>query len=365
MTMFNEKFWVGKRVLLTGHTGFKGSWMSHLLLRLGAEVSGYSLEPVQGENLYESSLLKSELSNEAIDDICNFSVLDSFFSSVRPEIVIHMAAQPLVLEGYNSPRTTFMTNVQGTVNVLDVCRRVNSVESILVVTTDKVYENNDQGSFFVETDRLGGKDPYSASKAACELVVSCFRESYFNKQNVSCTTARAGNVIGGGDWAKHRIIPDIMNARFSGEKVVIRSPTATRPWQHVLEPLTGYLRLLEQNNSRTLTKEESSYNLGPEPEAIRQVIEIVEAAAGYFGVGVTELADFCDETKSKDVREEALTLALDINRIKSAINYAPKWNFETGLNKTFNWYEQYNQGVHARRLVHQDIDQFMREDNAR
>ena len=282
------KFWHGKRVLLTGHTGFKGGWLALWLHRLGAHVIGISLPPTTSPNLFDLAKI-NELCDSHFCDIRNIEALTTLVSSAQPEVVFHLAAQPLVRHSYQKPAETFDTNVLGTAHLLDALRGLRSVKAVVMVTTDKVYRNNEWRWPYREDDILGGKDPYSASKAASEIVIASYRDSFLAEQGVAVASARAGNVIGGGDWSADRLIPDTVRSWQKSETLKIRRPNAIRPWQHVLEPLAGYLTLAEQ-----LWKNASlagAYNFGPPTQEVSTVRDVIELAQTAYGNGTVQYGD--------------------------------------------------------------------------
>ncbi|MDC8803470.1 CDP-glucose 4,6-dehydratase [Halomonas pacifica] len=342
-------FWHGKRVLLTGHTGFKGSWLGLWLSRLGAEVTGISLSPVTQPNLF--TLLSSDaFLDSRILDVRDASSVAKIVKSCSPEIVFHLAAQPLVRDSYQDPINTYSTNVQGTVNVLDACREVESCRVIVVVTTDKVYHNPGDSFPFRETDALGGHDPYSASKAACEIVVSSYREAFLKNRGIAVASARAGNVIGGGDWSRDRLIPDAVRAWEGSGSLHVRNPQSIRPWQHVLDPLWGYLEL-----ARSLwdcPQLPDSYNFGPNPHEAATVREVIEQACLAFPSGTTVWGEV-DQGP-----HEASWLALDNTRARTRLGVKPRWTLEKCLSQTMSWYRKYYEGESAGSLCENDIDAF-------
>ena len=346
MSMSDTGFWRGKRVLLTGHTGFKGSWLGLWLKEIGAQVSGLSLAPDTDPSLYQ--LLDGNPTDER--GICDIRDRDAVGKRVRathPQIVFHLAAQPLVRAGYRDPVGTYETNVQGTANLLDALRDVADLRSIVVVTTDKVYENPENGQAFVETDPLGGHDPYSASKAAAEIVTASYRSSFFAARNIGVATARAGNVIGGGDWADDRLIPDAIRAWSKGEKLAVRRPAAIRPWQHVLEPLYGYMLLAER-----LWHEPHSVramNFGPDHASAASVGDVLELARNAYGAGDVDLSDV------EEGPHEAGYLMLDSTRATRELGYHPRWNLDETLLKTMDWYRGLAKGEKAMDLCLKDI----------
>lgn len=327
----------GKRVLLTGHTGFKGSWMALVLQKLGATVIGYSLPPSTKPSHY--SLLNLDLKSY-YKNICNFDLLKNVIEIERPDIIFHLAAQPLVRYSYINPLETYHTNVIGTANVLEAAKFCDSIKSIVVITTDKCYENLNQETGYVETDRLGGYDPYSSSKACAEMVVSSYRNSFFNtkdyqvKHNTLIATARAGNVIGGGDWSDDRLIPDLIRSAIKGEYAKIRSPYATRPWQHVLEPIHGYLMIGQALLSGKIDFG-SSWNFGPYIEntlSVRQVLELSKT--------IWEDINF-EIKKEGNEPYEAKLLSLNINKSLLHLGWKPKWTNEESISKTIGWYKEF------------------------
>lgn len=333
--MIDRKFWEGKRVFLTGNTGFKGSWLSLWLLDLGANVKGYSLPPPTEPSLFVLSGLEKEMDWVEGDIRDNFKLKETLVK-FSPDIVIHMAAQPLVRESYNDPFTTYETNVMGTVSLLEAVRESKTVKSVVNVTTDKCYENKEWAWGYRENEPMGGYDPYSSSKGCAELVTSAYRQSFFNfneygkKHQVGLASARAGNVIGGGDFAKDRLIPDIVRAISKGEKVQIRSPQAIRPWQHVLEPLSGYLTLAQAlyNNGPKFAE---AWNFGPNDSdarpvewIVKKLIELIPNSKGY-------------EIENKPQPHEASYLKLDISKAKQNLNWKPCWSLETTLKKIVEW----------------------------
>lgn len=325
----------GRRVLVTGHTGFKGSWLALWLQELGAEITGIALDPETKPNHWD--LLKLPVRDIRLD-IRDAAQLADAVSKADPEFVFHLAAQPLVRRSYRAPLDTWSTNVVGTANLLDACRNVTGLQAIVVVTTDKVYRNNEWPWGYRENDVLGGHDPYSASKAAAELVVASYRESFFSAQNAPLiATARAGNVIGGGDWSDDRLIPDIVRATTRGESVEIRSPKATRPWQHVLECLAGYLLLGQRLQARDATFAEA-WNFGPDAADNRSVQEVLHAMRTYW-------PQFSWHTGNDTHPHEAGLLRLDSAKACSRLNWRPVWTLDEALEKTATWYQKKLSGV--------------------
>jgi CDP-glucose 4,6-dehydratase len=327
----------GKRVWLSGHTGFKGSWLSEWLLQLGAVVHGYALAPDTTPALFEQLGLAGRLEHE-IADIRDVEAVRRSVDSFRPDFVIHMAAQPLVRRSYVIPVETYETNVMGTINVLEALRAYHSSCSVVIVTTDKCYENHESGRAYEESDPLGGHDPYSSSKAMAEIATSAYRNSYFQKSPVRVASARAGNVIGGGDWAEDRIVPDAMRALNQGDKIRVRNPKAVRPWQHVLEPLGGYLTL-----AAGLTADASlatAFNFGPGPDSNRTVEDLVtEILKNRQGSS----EDACDPK----ALHEAKLLNLSISKAEQLLGWKPRWGFEETIQRTVSWYDQAHSNVEA------------------
>ena len=338
MKDFNN-IYKGKKVLVTGHTGFKGSWLSIWLKELGAEVIGYSLEPYTEKDLF----VLSKLSEKIIDirgDIRDRKHLREVFDRYQPEIVFHLAAQPLVRLSYDIPVETYETNLMGTINILEEIRNSQSVKVGIMITTDKCYENKEQIWGYRENEAMGGYDPYSSSKGACEIAIHSWIQSYFNpkdyeKHGKSIASVRAGNVIGGGDWAKDRIIPDCIRALEKNEEILIRSPKAIRPWEHVLEPLSGYL-LLGQKMLEEPTKYCEGWNFGPNLENIVNVWEIGKKVVQYYGKGSLK-----DISNSNDLHEANLLL-LDITKSRFKLGWRPTLNLDENIKLTVDWYKRHN-----------------------
>ena len=327
--------WAGKRVLVTGHTGFKGSWLSLWLNELGAEVFGLALEPDTTPALFDQLGLAARLDHR-IGDIRDAQTLRSRVAEVRPDVVFHLAAQPLVLASYDDPLLTWDTNVMGTAHMLQALRGLDQPCAAVMITTDKVYENREWVHPYRESDRLGGHDPYSASKAACELVIASYRKSFFTDSPVRIASARAGNVIGGGDWAQNRILPDIARALSQGQVIPVRNPHARRPWQHVLEPLAGYLRLASAMMGGDNLAE--SYNFGPEINDVRPVVDLVNAALAHWPGTWQDQSD-------ANARHEAGLLSLDIETARADLGYTPRWGFEASVKHTIDWYRAVSDGA--------------------
>nr|WP_319569941.1 CDP-glucose 4,6-dehydratase [uncultured Draconibacterium sp.] len=344
-----------RKVLITGHTGFKGSWLCLLLHQLGAEVFGYALEAPTKPSLYKEAKIE-ELVTSKIADIRDLEALQNFMQEVQPEIVIHMAAQPLVRDSYKIPVETYATNVMGTVHLLEAVRSTPSVTAVVNVTTDKCYENQEWHWGYRETEPMGGYDPYSNSKGCSELVTSAYRNSYFNrkdyeKHGVAVAAARAGNVIGGGDWANDRLIPDFIRAISQGEKLHIRSPFAIRPWQHVLEPLTGYLTLAAKLFTEGTAYAEA-WNFGPDDADAKNVEWITQTICELWGEKATY------EVDTDPQPHEANYLKLDCSKAKAELNWYPKWNIHQTLESIVNWSKAFLSGDDMRRLTIKQIKQY-------
>ena len=328
-------FWKGKTVFLTGHTRFKGGWLAHLLYEIGASVYGYSLKPPTQPNFFTETQLEKRLIQSTVGDIRDFAAMTNALKIAKPDIIIHMAAQSLVRKSYIVPVDTFSTNVMGTINILEAARQVGSAKAIVNITTDKCYENKEWLWPYREDDRLGGHDPYSASKACAEIAAAAYRSSFLTDANIHLSSVRAGNVIGGGDWAADRLIPDFFLALDSGKTLNIRSPNAVRPWQHVLEPLSGYLLLAERLYTEGSAFAES-WNFGPNDDDAKPVSWIVEH--------LCELAPSA-KWKTKNVQQpyEAGLLKLDNSKAKTRLGWKPRWDIETALNKTMRWHRAWRE----------------------
>jgi CDP-glucose 4,6-dehydratase len=332
----SPNFWYKKKVLITGHTGFKGSWLSLWLQSLDAEVFGVALDPPSSPSLFE----KAKISDGMVsirEDICNLEAVKKIFIKYKPEIVFHLAAQSLVKYSYSNPVQTYKTNVLGTLNVLEGVRSISTVKAAIMVTSDKCYENTERDYGYIEDDPMGGYDPYSSSKGAAELLISSYRNSFFSnassdKCSAGIASVRAGNVIGGGDWAKDRLIPDIIHSFQKKEKVKIRNPNAIRPWQHVLEPLSGYMQLAELlylNNS----KYAEAWNFGPSDNDARSVEWVVEKIADLWGTNPEWSAD------DRIHEYEANFLKLDCSKALNNLNWQPKWTLDQALLKIVEWHK--------------------------
>lgn len=356
----NSSFWKGKRVLITGHTGFKGSWLAIWLNHLGALVSGIGLDPIYNLSLFESADIGKLLENSFQADIRSLEHLKKLFKVCDPEVVFHLAAQPLVRESYRNPLDTWSTNVQGSLNVLEALKHVDHFVSVVMITTDKVYENREWCYGYREDDQLGGYDPYSASKAAAEIAIASWRRSFcgnkeFQTSNLGIATARAGNVIGGGDWAENRIIPDAIRSLADGKAIPLRNPNAKRPWQHVLEPLSGYISLAEALSSEKENlnnRYATAYNFGPLQDSNKSVTQLIER------VLVDWPGSWLDISKDGEPHE-ACILHLSIDKAQTELNWQPVLDFNQCVFQTVRWYKEFEGGEDAHRLCIRDIKDFL------
>ena len=346
----DQSFWCDRSVFVTGHTGFKGGWISLWLSRLGAEVHGYSLAPPTTPSFFSETQLQKRLQSSTIGDIRDLAKLTSAVQTAKPSIVIHMAAQPLVRQSYVSPVETFSINVIGTVNVLEAVRSIETVEAVINITTDKCYENQEWVWSYRENDRLGGHDPYSSSKACAELAAAAYRNSFLAEGGIQLASVRAGNVIGGGDWATDRLIPDFLRAVDAGESLRIRSPNAIRPWQHVLEPLSGYLLLAERLVTEGAEFAEA-WNFGPEEPDSKTVSWILDRL--YYKIPSAHwLVDGSPQP------HEAGVLKLDSIKAKTKLNWAPRWSLDTALDKTVEWHQLWKEGQSMAEVSVQQIEAY-------
>lgn len=347
-------FWKGKKVFLTGHTGFKGSWISFWLASMGARVTGYSLAPNTTPNLFDVLKIETIIERSHIFDIRDLSVLQRAMAVARPDVVIHMAAQPLVRYSYVNPVETYATNVMGTVHLLESIRSLDCVRSTVVVTTDKCYENKEWIWGYRENEPMGGFDPYSNSKGCAELVTSAYRNSYFSSPNSlnHVASARAGNVIGGGDWSEDRLIPDAIKAFELGNPLMIRNPLATRPWQHVLEPLSGYL-ILAQALYEKGSAFASGWNFGPRDEDNRPVQEVVDLLISDWG----DTARW--ESEGSAQPHEANLLKLDCSKAHTQLGWIPKWALETAIQKIVQWQKAFQAKENMQQISLTHINHYM------
>ena len=345
-------FWRGKRVFLTGHTGFKGGWLSLWLQQLGAEVRGFALAPTEPHSLFKEARVADGMGS-IFGDVRDLGALKAALAAFRPEIVIHMAAQPLVRQSYADPVETYATNVMGTVHLLEAVRAAPGVRAVVNVTTDKCYENKEWAWGYREDEPMGGHDPYSSSKGCAELVSAAYRRSFFDQGGPALATARAGNVIGGGDWATDRLVPDILRAFECGEPVVIRNPLSTRPWQHVLEPLAGYLVLAQRLHADGAAFAEG-WNFGPRDEDARPVQWVVEQLVERWGQGARWQLDGGHHP------HEAHFLKLDISKARSRLGWEPRWRLADALRHIVDWHQAWRGGHDVRALCLAQVDAYTR-----
>lgn len=346
----SPEFWRGKKVLLTGHTGFKGSWLALWLTRMEADVTGIALPPATDPDLFTLADIGASIKSHHID-IRDAETLARCVVSANPEIVLHLAAQPLVRASYRDPLSTFSTNIQGTANLLEALRQLKSLRVVVAITTDKVYRNLEHSFPYRETDVLGGHDPYSASKAAAELVIASYRDAFLAGQGVAVASARAGNVIGGGDWSEDRLIPDAVRAWSNGKSLTIRHPNAIRPWQHVLDPLSAYLQLAECLwAAHNLA---GAYNFGPLTHETATVREVIELAREVYGGGDILWGD------GTEGPHEAGWLILEIAKAREALRVQPRWSLQQAVAHTLRWYRARQSGENVRELCQADINAFI------
>jgi CDP-glucose 4,6-dehydratase len=344
------RFWEGRRVFITGHTGFKGAWLSYWLKQMGAEVFGYAQAPEQTPALYDVLKLEASIPSQ-FADIAKLDLLQTSLNDFQPEIVFHLAAQSLVKPSYDSPLETYQTNVMGTANLLESVRQQAGVKAVVVVTSDKCYENLERPWPYRETDRLGGHDPYSNSKACAELVTASYRASFFTDTNTAVASVRAGNVIGGGDWAQHRLLPDVIKSWQSGNEMAVRYPGAVRPWQHVLDPLSGYLALAQNLVEHGQTFAEA-WNFAPEPQSMQPVRHLL-------GIAEEFCPGFAWHSEQQPEHHEAQLLMLDYSKAQKQLGWTPNWSLDTALEKTFEWYEAFYEGQDMRDVCDRQIASFL------
>ena len=345
----NLDFYKGKKVLITGHTGFKGSWLSKILVMAGADVAGYSLEPPTNPNLFSIAGLDGKMKS-VIGDIRDYNSLKALFDEFQPEIVFHLAAQPIVITSYEEPKYTYETNVMGTVNILECVRLSPCVKSVLNVTTDKVYKNNEWCWGYRENEPLDGFDPYSNSKSCSELVTHSYKASFFDNADIAVSTARAGNVIGGGDFADNRIIPDCVRASMKGEPIIVRNPNSTRPYQHVLEPLNAYLMIAQaQYEDKNY---QGYYNVGPDDRDCLTTGELATIFCSAWGDGQSY------QCLKKDGPHEANFLKLDCSLLKTTFGWKPVWSATNAVEKTVEWTKVYAQGGDVPSITEKQIKEF-------
>lgn len=344
----NSNFWKGKNILLTGHTGFKGSWLSLWLKKLGANVTGFALEPSTNPSLFNILQLEKDMVS-FIGDIRDPQLLNKVFYQAEPDIVIHMAAQTLVRDSYSDPVGTYATNIMGTVNLLEAVRKTPSIKVVLNITSDKCYENDELNRSYCENDPMGGYDPYSSSKGCAELVSSAYRRSFLEEANIVLATARSGNVVGGGDWAKDRIIPDAIRAFFAGTPLMVRNPKAIRPWQHVLDPLRGYLMLIEHlwHDGKDFAQ---GWNFGTDESDAKSVSWVTEKVVSLWGNNAKWTLD------NSPTLHEAQYLKLDSNKSRTRLGWQPHIHIEQALIKTVEWYKAWANKKDMRAFTLQQIN---------
>lgn len=339
-----------KKIFITGHTGFKGSWLSYILDKNNAIIKGYSLSPNTSPSLYNEIKFSKNFSS-VIADINNYDKLKKEILNFQPDFIFHLAAQPIVIESYNNPKYTFDTNFTGTLHILEILREMKNKCTCLFITTDKVYANSGDKKSFNEDDKLGGDDPYSASKAASEILISSYSKSFFSQSNISIASVRAGNVIGGGDWSNYRLIPDIVRAYKEQSKLNIRYPNAVRPWQHVLEPLFGYLKLAN-NLCNNEIKYTGSWNFGPDIDDIKTVSDVINIA---INTGMK----FKYSKVNKNKYSEASFLSLEISKSINILSWKPKWTSKLSIIKTIEWYLKYYKKYNVQQLMDDDINSYI------
>ena len=350
--MFDINFYKGKKVFITGHTGFKGSWLCKILTNVGAEVTGYSLTPPTSPSLFEIAKIEDDI-HSVIGDIRYLDSLKSGFDEAQPEIVLHLAAQPIVRDSYNEPRYTYETNVMGTVNICECVRKSKTVKSFLNVTTDKVYLNKEWNWGYRENEELDGYDPYSNSKSCSELVTHSYINSFFNEMGIAVSTARAGNVIGGGDFANDRIIPDCVRAAIKNDDIVVRNPFSTRPYQHVLEPLYAYLMIAAMQYEDN--KYAGYYNVGPDDIDCYQTGAIVDVFVSKWGDNMKWINQYDGGPHEADF------LKLDCSKLKATFNWKPHWNLDTAIEKVCEWSKCWINNEDVRACMDKEINEFLKE----
>jgi len=353
-TVISNKFWQNRRVLVTGHTGFKGGWLSLWLNELGANVFGYSLEPTQENEFYNKVYSNDFVGEEQLSDVTDFKTISECINSFKPQVIFHLAAQPIVRLSYAEPLSTFTTNVIGTVNILEALRRSSLEVTIVNVTTDKVYANKEWIYAYRELEELGGDDPYSASKACSEIITHSYMQSFFKNSSVKIATARAGNVIGGGDMSADRLIPDYLRAFCAEEELVIRNPMATRPWQHVIEPLHGYLQLAERMSSDKGNDYIGAWNFGP----IGDPVSVCEVVNKLAEISLGKRYRLVPSANT----HEAKSLMLDSVKARTVLGWTPKLNLDTALKMTFDWFKQSCQNADMQAFTKSQIEVYQAHD---
>ena len=351
--VMDNSFWNGKKVFITGHTGFKGSWLSFIISKFGGIVTGYSLTPSTQISLFRECKLENRI-NSVIGDIRDIGLLQKAFNESKPDIVFHLAAQPIVRESYREPRYTFETNIMGTVNILECIRKFSFTKSFLNITTDKVYKNNEWCWGYKETDELDGFEPYSNSKSCSELITNSYKRSFFLDKDISISTARAGNVIGGGDFSADRIIPDCIRAAVKGESISVRNPNSVRPYQHVLEPLIAYMMIAEKQYSNSLYS--GNYNIGPDDNNCISTGELVDCFCKLWG---EELK--WEYKENENILHESNFLKLDISLVNHMFSWKPKWNIATSLEKTVEWFRDFYDAADISERMDKQIEEYLYE----
>lgn len=351
VVIMDPNFWHGRKVFLTGHTGFKGSWLSLLLSDWGAEVHGYALAAVE-ESLFRHGAIEDVMASSEIADIRHAEALTAALRRSEADVVFHMAAQPLVRLSYRDPVDTYSTNVMGTVHLLEACRRVEHVKAVLVVTSDKCYENREWEWGYRENEAMGGHDPYSNSKGCAELVTAAYRDSFLRGAHINVGSGRAGNVIGGGDYSEDRLVPDLIRAVAVGESAQIRNPSAIRPWQHVLEPLSGYVMLAERLAASDGAAFAEGWNFGPSSSGDRNVGDVTEALYRHWGAGAWKR----DEAAQP---HEAHYLKLDSSKARLRLGWRPRWDFEDTIARTTEWYKARTEGRNMRDVTRHQITSYL------
>ena len=346
-------FWSGRKVLITGHTGFKGSWLTIWLEKLGANLQGIGLPPITSPSLFEAVERKIKIHSH-VGDITNREYLEKRVAEFRPEVIFHLAAQPLVSKSYDEPSTTFHTNLMGSVNILEAARLSDSVKALINVTSDKCYEPSEAHRPYKECDPLGGHDPYSASKACAEIISSAYHKSFLGGSGVGVATARAGNVIGGGDWSPNRLVPDILRADSSRQMVELRSPHAIRPWQHVLEPLCGYI-LLAENITADASRYSGPWNFGPAGTDQVTVEMVAKKLVAQLGNEIKT------EITNREWQHETEVLRLDISKASQQLGWKPKWNLDTALARVVEWHNNWKRESDIVSICTRQIDQYVDE----
>jgi len=352
---FLYKFWKGKKVFLTGHTGFKGSWFSIFLNLVGAKVAGYSLKPNTNPNLFSLAKLNNEIHTSVIGDIRNYNKLEKSIIRFNPDFIVHMAAQPIVSESYVTPKYTYEVNTLGTINILNILNELNYIKSALFVTTDKVYFNNSKKKYYKENHSLGGIDPYSNSKSCAELAVNSYNHSFFKKKNIFVATARAGNVIGGGDFSKDRILPDYFRSLSKNKKLILRSPNSIRPWQHVLDPLYGYLLLLMKLHEKKKSVN-SCFNFGPSKSNNKSVNDVINLINKEFK-NSTKIIKKKDNPRNY---YESKILMLNSSKSKKILNWKSKYNLEKSIKLTGMWFKEFTEKKNILKTTQDQIINYLK-----